>query len=606
MFKLPKYSLHFFLFIIVSKVVYLLVEWYYNVHLINTITTAQLTKEMLTSIESLGHNVSSVGLTLLLVPFFYLLIRLLFPKIQQIAMGIVVFLFMVGAYFSFHHLLTSYMDEIVKDNKDKRYTSYYISSFKYGMLNGHMGYETFIPKERLAAPTVDDRVMLSNMFLLNYIDENLTNRVIDSATDNFVDIFIDQYGQKEYEEAKTTFESKADEIADAYNRYITESNNFNTSFAKADNPDVINAEYEGMINNLYSKYDRYETAVIQYENSRDLSDAELSSHYKDLAKYFRYQTYDKAKRKYKNKMNNLFGYYIKPKRWCEGNVCPTKQAIEKVVAQESYKKWKKKMGRIPPNLGQRQFFNHPSVKSKVVKALHKKGLYVSKKFNYSKKSFYRAYQNKVNREFKKGKKKFLKTFSNELGKRVTFGMSYEKFVAMFKSDIYKKYGKKYGKRLYLLLKKQDTEGFYEQFYRPYFKENFLNGYILSKEELDTPEHSEVADNAIKHLYIPPFAIGMSLFAGILNLISLIGLTLFYFVKMEHMSSVKQLLIKGTTKLLIFGLVFSYPFIVMKEKNVFAPYKAIEMVKKDSQGSTYLKALEWVMIYERMIYIESKK
>ena len=602
--RLPKFTPHFLLFVVISKVVYLLVEWYYNIHLIDTITTAKITKEMLTSIESLGHTVSSVGLTLLVTPLFYLAVRMLFKQIKRIPMAVVTVSFMIISYFSFHSALTSLMDRIIDNNKDKRYTSYYISAFKYGMLNGAMGYETFIPKERLKNPTITDKVILSNMFLLNYIDENLTQRMIDKGSDSFVDIFIAQYGEKEYIEAKEKFEEKATSIVDAYNRYIEESKHINDAFEKVDKKEIVEAEYNNLINNLYVKYDDYEKAVIKYETKRDLSDSDLERHYNDLSKYFRYQSYDNAKRKYRSKMNQLFGHYIKPNRWCDGNECPSYDAIERVVAQESLKKWYRKMGKIPPTLGQRAFFKHPTVRGKIVSTLHSKGLYVSKKFNYSKKSFYRAYQKKVDREFKKAKREFLKSFSNETGKKVTFGLSYSQFVSLFKSDIYKEYGKKYGKVLYSLLKKKDTNSFYESFYRPYFKENYLSGYILSKEELNMPEHSERADQAIKHLYVPPFAIGMSLIAGILNLVSLVGIVLFYFINMKRLSVPMQLGVKFTVKTVLLIAIVLYPYLSMKEKNVLETYKALEYIQDDSKAKNYLKILEWVIIFEKVIYVDA--
>ena len=123
MIKLPKFTPYFLLFIVVSKVIYLLIEWYYNIHLIDTITTAKITEEMLTSIESLGHNVSSVGLTLLVTPFFYLLVRLVFKQISQVMMGISVSLFMGVSFFMM--LVAAHIIWILERRRNDDFSSKY-------------------------------------------------------------------------------------------------------------------------------------------------------------------------------------------------------------------------------------------------------------------------------------------------------------------------------------------------------------------------------------------------------------------------------------------------------------------------------------------------
>ncbi len=205
--KVPKYSISFLIIIISLKIIYLIVEVYYNGHLIDVISSSNITIKTLENIEEFGHSVSSIGLTLLLTPFFYLAIKKAF-KTNTILTFIATSSFMIVSFFTFKILLVFTMDKIIEKNSDKRHSSYYISAFKYGMLNNQMGYETFIPRERLKNLNIEDRIIISNMFLLTLIDKSLTDKLVNKGQDIFVDLFIKRYDFENYQESKRTFENK--------------------------------------------------------------------------------------------------------------------------------------------------------------------------------------------------------------------------------------------------------------------------------------------------------------------------------------------------------------------------------------------------------------
>jgi hypothetical protein len=599
-FTIPKYGTYFLVFIIISKIIYLGVEIFYNGYLIDVITDSSVTQESLEFIESLGHNVSSVGLTLLLAPFFYLLYKKIMSGESKPMLPVVLVITMVGLFFIFHTALTSLMDKIVIDNKDKRYTSYYISAFKYGMLNGSLGYESLIPKENLSNLKIEDRVILSNIFLLNYIDETLIDKLINKGQNQFADVFILKYGHDEYKDAEIKFENKIKGIVDGYNNYLEKSKEINEKFTKLDNRTVLDAEYQDFQGKLRQKYADYDRKVIKYEKSINISSTRRDKIYKDLRKYFKYQGNSRAEREYKASMKKQFGHYIKPNRWC-GKYCPNKNAIEKVIEEEGYKKFIKKSGGIPPDLSQRGFYNHYKVKAKVIKELKAKGLYVSKNFNYSKEQFVRAYKAKINKEFSKVKKQFRAELKKKTGKSIKFGLNYKQFVYSFKSEFTKEHGKKYGTILYNMVKIKDTSEFYSKFYQPKFKKQYLQDYLLSKKDFQTDKHSELGDGAIKHLFIPPFAIGMSLIAGILNFVSVIAMILFLIIKIDKLTVPQQFTLKSVVKLTILTLLIWYPFYKMKELDALSQYKALEIVKENEDGERYVKVLEWIMIYEKINY-----
>jgi len=598
---IPKYGAYFLAFIIISKIIYLGVEVFYNGYLIDTITSASVTEESLEYIESLGHNVSSVGLTLLVIPFFYLLYRKFITGESTVVIPALTGLTLVALFFVFHTLLTSLMDKIVEDNKSKRYTSYYISAFKYGMLNGSLGYESFMPKSHLKNPTIEDKVILSNIFLLNFIDERLIDKFVARGQDQFADVFILKYGYDDYQKAEKKFEKKVSNIVDGYNKYLQKSKEINKKFSKLDNAMVLDAEYQDFTGKLRQRYADYEKKVIAFERSVNLSDSERNKISKKLRKYFKYKGYAKAKRKYKAEMNQLFGHYILSSRWCNGGYCPSNRAIDQVFYTEGYKKFKDKSRGIPPDLGQRAFYKHPIVKKRVIAELKAKGLRVSNSFNYSKAQFARAYKAKINREFTKVKKKFSAELKKETGKDIPFGLNYNQFVYKFKSDFTKEFGEKWGNVAYKMAKAKDTSSFYSKLYKPKYKDEYLRDFLLTKNDFIGDEHKELGDGAIKHLFIPPFAIGMSLIAGILNFVSVVVILIFLVIRIDGLDFKKQFLIKGTVKLIILSILILYPYYKMQEYNAFEGYTALEKVKESETGSKYLKLLEWIIVYEKFGY-----
>lgn len=619
-----KYGSYFLAFIILAKILYLGVEVFYNAELINTITTKDVTQESLEYLEKLGHNISSVGFTLLLTPLLYLLYKKLF-KSNIFLRKSSLFISMIGLFFGFHMLLTTLMDKIIDVNKEKRYSSYYISAFKYGMLSNNFGYESFIPRENFNHLNAADKVILSNIFLLNYIDESIITKLINNAQEQMVDVLLLKYNRNNYEKTQKNFEDKAKEIIDAYNSYIYNTAKLNKNFAKVDNITALNNQYSKFIDTLKSKYKTYEINVKEFEksvkkNALEITNEKIDSHidttYVDLEKYFKYQGYGKAERQYKEKMNEEFGHYIKPNKWCKNQSCPSRSAIKKIlhrekqkeiyskvyskVYHEAYKKFKRRSGGIPPDLNQRQFYKYSKVKQRAIRELGNKGLIVSNHFNYSKKQFAKAYKSKVNKEFKLAKKKFIKELRKQTAKPLTFGLTYNQFLYYFKYDFTKEYGKKDGMILYNMVKRKDTTNFYETFYKPKIKREHLGEYLLSKKDFQTNRYAQKGDNSIKHLYIPPFAIAMSLIAGVLNFVSVVSMLLVIMFKIDRFEPITQFILKNIMKIAILSLVVLYPFYEMKDSDILKEYKALEKIKEIEHGQEYLELLKWIIVYEKKI------
>ena len=598
--KLPKYSIYFLFFIIVSKLVYLVFEAYYNGHLIEIVSNPNISIDIFKNIEQLGHNISAIGITLLLTPFAYLIIKKIVQN-KSIIIFVSVSIFMVISFFSFQSLLTKVMDDLVKSNSDKRYSSYYISIFKYGMLNNYMGYETFIPKDRLVNPTIEDRIMISNMFLLTLVDSSLTDKLINKGGNIFTDLVIKKYSWDHYKKHEESFNNKIEDIHKIYNEYIDKSKKINTEFKKVDNREMMQVSYRDFISTIKSKYHQYDNDVIEYKDALYPSSSKINEYNINLRKYFRYSKYSKAQRKYRQSMINNFGKYIEPSRWLPKNAkYPNNKSIRKVIFEEVNKKWYDKSHGIPPNLSEIQFYRNYIVKRKIIKELRNKGLNVSNSFDYSKKLYFNAYQKKVDMEFKKTKLKFIKEFEKTSGKRFKFGLTYKQFLKYFKNDFIKKYDKKFGIILYDLVANNETDKFYKRFYLPYFKEKKLSDYLLSKEDMNTKKNKLKGDTAIKLLYIPPFAIAVSILAGILNIVSVVATLLFLIIPIAKLSSVSKFTVKLLFKTSLIAIIIYYPYRISQDENILKSYAILNSL--DSKiNKNYIYFLEWLMVVEKYNY-----
>ena len=110
--------------------------------------------------------------------------------------------------------------------------------------------------------------------------------------------------------------------------------------------------------------------------------------------------------------------------------------------------------------------------------------------------------------------------------------------------------------------------------------------------------ADYGDTAIKMLYIPPFAIFMSLVAGLLNIVSVLVLILF--VAFYKDASVKMLIGKMMVKILIFAMLIYIPYSMGKNKNVLEPYSVLETFK-GSIYDPYINTLNWLLIVESVNY-----
>ena len=602
-----KFSTIFILVLILLKLTYLYFEIDYNGSLIDLSTKYDITEKELKDLEKYGHTLTSIGLTLLIIPFLYLVIT----NITKYKIIIVSFLTVTSIiiYIGIFQGLTTLIDHIVKENRDKRFSSYYATNLKYKMLNKEMGYSSFIPKERLENLSLEDRVIISNLFLLLIHDETLVDRIFDKKNEITESYLLNEKNEKmesSYKEAENKFNNKVKDINKAFDKYVEETKKVNTIIKNIDvKKSDIKKDYEDLKMNMFPKaYKQYTDQVNSFYKKVDLevSPEKVNVHYNDLLKYFKNQKYSKAKKSYDKAMIKNFGYVIDPNAWCKDGYCPNKSKIIEVIKAEAFKKWDKE-SIYPIDLTQRDFFLHKETKRKIVNEINQKfGFDLKYDFNYSFDSFEKAYLRKIEKEQKNVHNKFENALDSNFGKDIKVGLSYKEFIQTWKPEIIKEYGEKYGEILFKMIENKNTEGFYSEFYEPYFNEHHASKFIISKEDLtNNKEYEEKGDASIKSMYVIPFAISMSLIASVLNIIDVIGFIILLLTRVIKLEALYNKFVEPILKICLYLFVFIYPYYIGKTNNVLKDYKILNKKHESDIINAYTEFLNWILVVEGFSY-----
>jgi hypothetical protein len=219
------YSYTFLLFLIIAKIFYLSIESAYNTIILDSVTIKDINYEIFNNYQELGHIISSLGATLLLLgiyykllfkpykeiyfknifnyfnPFFYLSLFFCFLfgekdsnkkicKLKNIFyvknkfIGIILFILLAfGTYKSLYIFFEHTLNFLVKQNLDKKYEAYYLNILKKGIAEGFFNAGYFLNIQNLNNLTTEQKVLLNNIFILNYLNKNLINKVFQHYKD---------------------------------------------------------------------------------------------------------------------------------------------------------------------------------------------------------------------------------------------------------------------------------------------------------------------------------------------------------------------------------------------------------------------------------------
>ena len=153
-----------------------------------------------------------------------------------------------------------------------------------------------------------------------------------------------------------------------------------------------------------------------------------------------------------------------------------------------------------------------------------------------------------------------------------------------------------------MIEDKNTEGFYSEFYEPYFNEHHASKFIISKEDLSkNKEYEEKGDASIKSMYVIPFAIRMSLIASVLNIIDVIGFIILLLTRVIKLEALYNKFVEPILKICLYLFVFIYPYYIGKTNNVLKDYKILNKKHESDIINAYTEFLNWILVVEGFSY-----
>jgi hypothetical protein len=597
-FKKLKYPFYLFLVILVAKFGYIVIESYYNYHVLMITTDSSLTRESVEELNRNGHRISAIGITLLLIPFLYFIVK----TIPRRKMLISLFILSLMTYLLSYQSLNYIVEKIVEINKDKRHDAYYVNVLKYGLLNNIFTYNSFVANTKIVENTidVDDRIMLTNSFLLLEADSTLINKLKKRGELAVAELYIQEELQEDYNKKFRQFKKISIEISKQWNTFNTKRKKLNDKLNLLEDEAFIEKSYTELTNSLSDSYMKYNNVwkKVGKKIREETSMWKVSEMKKKLDKYFSWQSHPKVKAKYKEEMQVYFGHDIDPKRWKDKNKHVTKEQIILVIKNEIIKKAKPEMGDLPRGVSIKEFMYHDSIKRQVSTLLRKKDILIPYDFDYSYKEFHRYFEIMASKKLNSSHKLFYTKLEKKIGKndlRLNMGWKEYIYSDFIQGKIIKKLNpekKEDIEKISLVFLSRNLVNFKNLIYLPPISDKVTSKmYTNVQFKIDGTRAALDGDEAIKLLYIPPFALAVSMIALLLNILTVLGM---FLALLSHLSIWNVRVVKAMFVL----LVFATPMIFINEN--FINQGPLAKVDKTSFG-TYISFLQWISFYEKVNY-----
>jgi len=520
-----KYPIALFVVLIVAKIVYIFFESNYNYEILNVVTDPSFNRSKLEALNTKGHLIGSVGFTLFIIPILYFVANYINKNFYKWVMFAIFTLF---SFFAIYNSLNYLVDFIVEKNSDKRYEAYYTNMVKFGILNNVIHYNSFIKNSHINSLTVEDRILLTNFFLLLYADKKLIEKFRNKGEINIIKLiakkFEDNKIQAKYEELKNS----AKNIEKEWIEFNKQKEKIVLILNKLDDEKEIEKAYDKMVDNLKKSYLKYQEAyILMHQTIQENTSLNKLQRFKSqLERFFRYRYYKKAQLKYKETMLKNFGHYVEPKKWLDKNGKLTYPSIENRIRIEIEQRVIKEVGGLREGLNIKQFINSIKVKSRVATKLKEYGILIPKDFDYSYLEFKKYYKVMVSKKKKEIIDKFYKNLNDKIGKNdLNLTMKWKDFVySKYLTNQLKSKGLKNVKIYQDVLANRDLINLKSKILLPKLYKVLKEKLLFNKNEFyKNKEVAQYGDKAIKLLYIPPIALFLSITALLLNLITLMNM-----------------------------------------------------------------------------------
>lgn len=528
--KSLKYPLYLFLSILALKLGYIVVESYYNYHVLSITTQPQLTKETIETLNINGHRISAIGITLLIIPFLYFIASRIFK--ENILSFLVIF--SLFTYFIAYEGLNKLVDKIVEVNKEKRHDAYYINIFKYGVLNNIFVYDSFVDSKKIQNDTLDvnDRILLTNTFLLLHSDAELIEKLKDRGSNKIANLYIEKYAQEDFALKSEQFKEASQNIVKLWNE-INQHKIILKKELDQLSEEKMHEAYELFVESLKQAYFDYRKGwdLVHQKIAYETTDEKIDKIQEKLDIYFKFERFKTIQKKYVKNVKRNFGHFIHPDEWKDENGDLTRESIKNLVRKEILAKVDDKLKKYPDGMRIKDFLYHYESRYVIMQKLQEYDILVPYTFDYSAKEFYKYFSIMSDKKHKIAYDLFYKKLEENIGHNdIKLSMDYKEFIysTYIKRQIQEKLeirDEKNTQNLLKALESKDLANFKDMVYFPFIREQ-VDEMTYDKEQFkDAGVASQYGDDAIKLLYIPPIALSISIVALLLNIFTVIGMFL---------------------------------------------------------------------------------
>lgn len=579
---LKKTGLWLVLFFIAFKSIYIIIEYFYNINIFNVVSSNDFYNEKkINELNNYGHKISAIGIAILITPSFYFIYKYIKNIYTKYISYIVTFIFI---YLISYNSLDKLVDYIVKLNLNKSYEAYYINMFKIGLYHGHLKYDSFVNYDNIINKnlSIDEKLLFINSFLLLNADSNLLEKLKEKGKDNFLNIYIEQ-NQNDFNDKFNKYILLDNEIKDSYVKFNSKREELKN---KQKNNINIDKEYKDFINSLKKSYKEYSNKII---DTNKISNKDLEKFKSELNVYINNRDNNKYKKIYNNKIISMFGEVLPPENFMDNNGNINIYKIKSVINDKSKK------------LSFEEFILTNRVQNKIKETLSSKGLKTNSNVDYTKEiNFKNLFHNNINSKFNNINNEFKNKLNKEFGKNdLKLNMNYNDFInSKFIKNKLNPYLKefdlnsKYINNIIKVLNSENKVGaFKSEIYINIIKESkIIEKYLFSKEDFEKNEEAKkYGELSIKLLYVPIFALILSMFSLLFNLVFLISYIVFKILKIN-------IYIRFFVNILLISLVLLIPLI--NNKTNLLKNELLSLIDLDFYY--YIKLLEILKFYEGII------
>lgn len=571
------------------KFIYVLLEYFYNKNILTISTTTNFYNE--SKIEELntnGHLISALGITLIITTILFQIYNKYIKTNETKIILYIITPFIL--YISSYNLLNKLVDYIVDKNINQSYNAYYLNIFKIGLLNNYFKYDSYVNNKNIVDNklNMEEKLLFINSFVLLNYDNDLLNKLKTKGKENFINMYVEQH-KDEFDKSFNKYMLLDNELVYLYNDFNNEKSNINNKLQSIDKIN-IDKEYNSFMNRFKNEYETYSKSfnknVTLLNNEQKI--LELKN---ELITYLNNK--NKYESIYRNKMQKYFGKYMPVDVFLDNNGNPNVIKIENVIKEES------------GNQKEKLSFNDFKITKEALKFVYdellKQRLNPNINTDYTVKlNFTNLIENQniknVNAINKKINDKIKSKFENS---DITLDMNYEKFINsnFIKNKIkvkLKEFNLKENKLddfIFVLNSNNKENSFKNKIYFDIIKENnLLDKYLFNEKDFETNELAkEYGVKAIKLLYIPIFALSISLISLLLNIVSILSIII---SKGLNFNFYKKLIFN----LILISILISLPFI----NNININEKLLNKLDDDNYYF-YFKFLEFIAYYEKLLF-----